>query len=219
MLFYDLMVVLKQPVRAWMGISDFDYLVRAASDITQLPDLTLGFSELRNFAEATFHWRAWVKIFGLQAFGDLLLKTLRDGIVRTSFFTNLETLFLNAAAVFAAAVDCDGEAIFGMIQLVHSRLRDSDRMSDSFGNCLAHFALFLMLAMNTRQNEAFASLLALKQFVGARNMEGIAFLATLIKLAMRVPSLRRLVPDDAFHVLVRRGDWQGAIDFFVAKTL
>jgi hypothetical protein len=219
MLFYDLMVVLKQPVRAWMGIADFDYLVRTASDIAQVPDLMLGFSELRNFPEAAFQWRAWVKIFGLHAFGDLLLKTLRDGILRTSFFTNLETLFLNAAAVFTAAVDCDGEIIFGMIQLVHSRLRDSDRMSDSFGNCLAHFALFLILAMSTGQSDAFTSLLALKQFVGARNMEGIAFLATLIKLAMRVPSLRRIVPDDAFQVLVRRGDWQGAIDFFVAKTL
>jgi hypothetical protein len=129
--------------------------------------------------------------------------------------------FRCAACLVVLACESDEELLYDAIVTTLDVIETDDCGVGVNGNGFAEFCLILTISMVTQAQEMFGKMLERRlKFVEQAPAVGtpkLSFCIALIRGALYVPVLRKLIEPEVFGTPMMRHEWQAAIDYFIAR--
>jgi hypothetical protein len=166
-------------------------------------------------------WRAWLSIYGVEAFVTALLKILiwNVQVCNDKFIITAVNYFRYSAGCLLSASDGDADMIKGIVRAAMRVVNDESVGGLLDGEGLAEFCVIMTVALTEDWSDMMKELCEFREALVKEEIRNasvkLGFCRHLIKCMLTIDGFRRLIGPEVFGKQMTKHMWRSAIEYFL----
>jgi hypothetical protein len=166
-------------------------------------------------------WRAWLSIYGVEAFVTALLKILiwNVQVCNDKLIITAVNYFRYSACCVLSACDGNADMIKEVVRAAMSVVRDESVGGLLDGEGLAEFCLIMTVALTDEWHDVMKELCECREALVKEEIRNasvkLGFCRHLIKCMLTMDGFRRLIGPEVFGKQMTKHMWRSAIEYFL----